>query len=247
MGSYWSSPSNGNNPKPSDEQVKNKIISLKETSQDDADNFTIDNEQLNRFREILLSSEYKPSYTGGARRRRKPAVNKYKKYDITPYLESLKQTGGGDQGFEPMTEIEGLDELRKIINSIEEEQSEVRQTGGNRFSETSPLTEGIRAAMYKLQHGGNDDSSSSTEEEIAKELEDDEDDEATKEKMISEELKESGFSETSPFYGNNDSFTVSSVKEDSIETKAATINVLPFYSSESSSSFQHPYTKSRFN
>jgi len=100
--------------------------------------------------------------------------------------------------------------------------------------------------MYNLQHGGNDDSSS-TDEEIAKELDEDDDDEKVKEKMISDELKDSGFSETSPFYGNNDSFTVSSIKEDSIETKAATINVLPFYSSESSSSFQHPYTKSRFN
>ena len=246
MGNLFSSSDNKPvNPEsgPTNDQVKKNIISLKETSQDDLDNFTIDNQELDKFRQLLLTSEHKPVVTGGARKRRKPTVNKYKKYDITPYLESLKQSGGGQATFEPMSEIDGLNELRKIIISIDEEQSEIKQTGGNLYNETSPISEGIRTAFLNFQHGGDDDDSPSDEfDEIAKELDEDDD-----EKNISDELKESRYSETSPFYDNNDSFTVSSIKEDSIETKAATINVLPFYSSESSSSFQHPYTKSRFN
>lgn len=255
MGSYFSTPSN-NNSGPSDDQIKKNIISLKETSQDDIDNFTVDNEQLNRFRELLLTTEYKPNHTGGARSR-KPTNNKYKKYDASSYLKSLhqqaQQKGGSHEEFQPMTEIDGLDELRKIINSISEEQTENNQFGGSVIhnTETSPLTDGIRLAIEKFQLGGNkkeDDSSSSSststsssDKNIANEL-DDSDEQLTK------GMQESAFSETSPFYeNNNDSFTISSIKEDSLETKAATINVLPFYSSESSSSFQHPYTKSRFN
>ncbi len=243
---------NTNTTSPTDAQLMRSISDLHNNKMNLVETSSINNEELSRFRRQLA----KTGQLGGSKLSFMPPANKYKHYDIAPYLENINRAssmiGGavdvGNNGFEELSELEGIDELRKIIESIENEpfqpnkSNQQHQTGGD-YLDTSPISEGIKHAFqYSMNGGGYNELN-----ELESIVEDDFDDE-----MVTDEeylAKDNAFSETSVFSDSNE-FTVSSIQEagnsSEMSEGIADINVLPFYSSTESSSFQHPYAKNRF-
>jgi hypothetical protein len=241
-------------------QFKNKLTTNDEHFLNTTE---IDSNVIQQFNNDMTNELVKialPGQTGG---KRKPSINKYQKYDVTSYLKKIKKNhnvmdGGyklANNGFEEFSELEGIQELKKIINSIENENENenenVYQAGGanNQFvigSVTSPISDGMLKAFENGLGGGG-------YEEINDEIIKDDLDE-----IVSDDLDEivsdadyvttdNAFSETSAF--SNNSLTVSSLSESSFNemNDVGDINILPFYSSSESSSFQHPYARNRFN
>jgi hypothetical protein len=195
--------------------------------------------EINKFNGEMLTELNNNSLQDGGKRKKN--INKYKKYDVTKYLEKIKKESalkGGNvsptnNSFEELSELEGLNEIKQIIDSIENENL---QTGGN--YNTTPISEGIRNALV----GGNfsDDLSSSIEFN----------------KHISESNTSPLSQSLSQSENKNNSITVSSLTQSSYNNKdmedvgdngVGDVNILPFYSSSESASFQHPYAKNRFN
>jgi hypothetical protein len=215
----------------------------------DINTTSVHDSELNRFRKALINDELteKKNLTGGYGNF-KPEFNKYQKYDITDYLSNIidikkRQDGGnGDNGefvkngFEELSDMAGIDELKKLVQSIEANVQD-GGNGDNNGLESSPISEGIRDAFFNLSGAGFGDEleSDNFSTPIFDELD-------RVEKVLVN--KDDGFSETSAFSFNDSNSYYAT--ESSIEHKSSNINALPFYTSESSSSFQHPYTKNRF-
>ena len=196
----------------------------------------------------------------GGKKNFKPRTNKYKKYDVTSFLEDYKrkviakhqqqqQNGGNNvnneiqdqnqdqsnpvNGFKELSELSELEELRLAVESIEAVNSKLDKENENQ-NQIKNLAGGnleTSAISDGVQEAFFNLSGGNLSENVS----------SFEDNQINELSVEDGFSVTSNFANNDTEYY-----EDSEQQFGD--NVLPFYSSDSSaSSFTHPYTKNRFH
>jgi hypothetical protein len=181
-----------------------------------------------------ISVEYNSQHGGS-----KFNLNKkrYKQYDIKKYINKINQNGGDinitSDDYQQLSNFSEFDKIREYMISqmkSEESLSSNNQKGGfrenylninpNSPSPATPMEKPFN--FFKLMKGGTKDSDS-------------------------ESYDNDNYGDDNNFLNTESSFD--SFSETSIDNKQSDVNILPFYSSDSSSdyNFQHPYARNRFN
>ncbi len=204
-----------------------------------------------------------------------PRRHRYDNYEVENFIKSLAQKGGQNQTqvaakegqYEQLSELSEFDRIRDYLRNDVAQHSKMGQQGGSQSNlqplvgleselnmESPPsdgscgcgndgdgnltLLEALRGGASRTQDSDDESWDIDSENDNDNNTSDDDDDDDDDDNVIvvseSMEIEESG--------------PVNSYSETSFSSKSSEINILPFYSTSSSSnnSFKHPYVKNRF-
>ena len=198
-----------------------------------------------------------------------PRRHRYDNYEVENFIKSLGKQGQrgqrgqrGQQGgqrqqaqaaavqeghYDQLSELSEFDRIRDYLKNDVAQHSNAGQLGGSLNMESelhmeSPPSDGScgcggdgdgKLTLLEALRGG----ASRTQDDDSWDIHDDDDEDSSE--AVDDDSDEGAISNT----------PVNSYSETSFSSKSSEINILPFYSTSSSSnnSFKHPYVKNRFN
>jgi hypothetical protein len=203
-----------------------------------------------------------------------PRRHRYDNYDIDGYLRQLIQQGGQNEnegGYEQISELSEFDRIRDYLKADIAKTNGDNQVGGNNMefsselnmpSPTSINSNEVNFNILDALRGGADREPSEDSNDV-KDSDDVEDSDAqptdddTETDIVTDisddsekkEKKDKKKKEDDTDEEKTEEEKINSYSETSFSSKSSDINILPFYSTSSSSnnSFKHPYVKNRFN